>query len=677
MHVVRTSPRHAALTGRILLVGLLGAMALLFSTLLGAGPSSAEAPVNMATHVVDSADALTPAQEAEVTERIDRLYRDQGIQLWVVYVRDFNGLDPAQWGNRTATSSGLGSKDVLLSVATDYQSYDLFPIDPDAVGLDQSDVDTIANDHVLPALKSRDWAGAAIAAADGIDAVKEPSYTGIIIAGAVGGAAVIGGGGALVYRRRRKRRQIEDDLSHLRENELTVDQLAAQPLDVLHPWSREVLTDTDNAIQTSAEELRLAVSEFGEAQCAPFTQALDKARRGLADSFALRQRLDDNVPETADEQRSMLVQIITTCTDVDNDLDAQVTAFDEMRNLLINADTRFDEITRQLVALRARLEPAASKLDALIAKHGRQTLASVLHNVDLAGEQIAFAEASADQGRAAITAPAGQQGPAVADIRSAEGSIEQASRLLDAIDHADDNIAAAHSRMPALIAEVEGELTEAAGLSTDGGPGLATAVAAAQQAVAAARDNFDTDPLGVFTALVDADAELDDALDAARAASAERTRRTEMVTAAIESAQAKVSAADDFISTRRGAVQATARTRLAEAQRLLASAQTSATGDPLAAADAARRAGALADQALMAAQGDVVGWQQTQQPRSDGASAAGAVLGGILVDSFLRGTMAGRGHGGGFGGGFGSGGRSPGSFGGSGSSGRIGVGGRF
>ena len=62
----------------------------------------------------------------------------------------------------------------------------------------------------------------------------------------------------------------------------------------------------------------------------------------------------------------------------------------------------------------------------------------------------------------------------------------------------------------------------------------------------------------------------DDALDAARAASAERTRRTEMVTAAIESAQAKVSAADDFISTRRGAVQATARTRLAEAQRQLA-----------------------------------------------------------------------------------------------------------
>ena len=86
MHVVRTSPRHAALTGRILLVGLLGAMALLVSTLLGAGPSSAEAPVNMATHVVDSADALTPAQEAEVTERIDRLYRDQGIQLSLIHI---------------------------------------------------------------------------------------------------------------------------------------------------------------------------------------------------------------------------------------------------------------------------------------------------------------------------------------------------------------------------------------------------------------------------------------------------------------------------------------------------------------------------------------------------------------------------------------------------------------
>ena len=111
-------------------------------------------------------------------------------------------------------------------------------------------------------------------------------------------------------------------------------------------------------------------------------------------------------------------------------------------------------------------------------------------------------------------------------------------------------------------------------------------------------------------------------------------------------------------------------------------AQEAAATDPVAAISTARQAGALADRALMAAQGDVVNWQQSQQPRA-GGSTAGAVLGGILVDSFLRGTVSGGrgyrggGHSGGFGGGFSSGGRSPGSFGGSGSSGRIGTGGRF
>ena len=109
----------------------------------------------------------------------------------------------------------------------------------------------------------------------------------------------------------------------------------------------------------------------------------------------------------------------------------------------------------------------------------------------------------------------------------------------------------------------------------------------------------------MFTALVDADADLDHALDSARGALAKRKQRTEVLTAALTSAQAKVTAASDFISTRRGAIGSTARTRLAEAQRLLQSATETAQSDPTASTDAARRAGSLADQALMAAQGDV------------------------------------------------------------------------
>ncbi|ATD73328.1 MULTISPECIES: TPM domain-containing protein [Gordonia] len=661
--------------------GLALGMTLLL-TGIGAGTAAAEPPTRLPTYVVDSANAISPAQRSELEAAVDKLYNDHGIQMWIVYVRDFGGLTSEQWADQTAVASELGDHDALLAVATEDRAYRLFA--PDNIGgLDQSTLEGVANDDVVPQLREGNWADAGLAAINGLSSELDPSYTGVIAAAVVGGAVVVGGGGAYLYSRRRKQRRIEGGLETLREQELTVDQLAEQPLDVLDPWSREVLTDLDNAVRTSEEELRLAVGEFGEAETEPFTTALERAKTALAQSFTLRQRLDDDVPETDDERRSMLVEIITSCTDADGTLDDQVEAFDAMRNLLINADARFDAITQQLIGLRARLDPATRQLAELTEKHGEQTLASILSNVELARQQIDFAEATADQGRAASAAPVGQQGPAVAAIRSAEGSIEQATVLLDAIDHADANIAAAQSRMPALIEEVEAELAEAASLTADGGPALATATEAAKTALDAGRTGFDADPLGTFTALVDADADLDDALDAARDSAAERTRRAQVLSAALESASAKVTAASDFIGTRRGAVQSTARTRLAEAQRLLQTAQQAAAADPAAATTSARRAGALADQALMAAQGDVVNWQQSQQPRSGGTSTAGAVLGGILVDSFLRGTISGGrggyrgGYPGGFGGGFGSGGRSPGSFGGSGSSGRIGTGGRF
>ncbi|WP_425476199.1 TPM domain-containing protein [Gordonia oleivorans] len=666
-----SGPVRAALT-------VVVSAAALLLCLLTAGFAAAEPPSRLPEPVSDPADVLTESQRAEVERAVDELSDKHNVQLWVVYVKTFDGLDTTTWAQQTIALSELGNQDLLLAVATDDRAYRFtVPDNASTTDLTNEDLASIAQDDIVPALRRQDWAGAAIGAANGVSSTLDPSYTGYLVAGGVGAVAVVGGGGAWAYSRRRKRQQVEAGVEAVRDQELTADQLAAQPLEVLDPWSREVLTDTDNAIRTSDEELRLAVGEFGEGQTAPFRSAVDAAKAALASSFALRQRLDDNIPETPDEQRSMLVQIITTCTDADRALDEQVAAFDEMRNLLINAPARFDELTRRVVDLHTRADASEQQLSGLVARHGEQTCTSILQNVVLARQEIEFAERSADQGRSAIARPAGEQGPAVADIRAAEGAIAQADKLLDAIDNAEGNIAAAHSRMGSLIAEVEGEIAEAAALTADGGPGLATAVTAASTALSDAKTRSDSDLLGTFTALVDADADLDDALEAARGAAAERTRRAEVLSAALTAAEAKVSAARDFIGTRRGAVQSVARTRLSESERLLQAARDASATDPFTATDSARRAGALADQALMTAQGDVVSWQQGQQ-RSSGSSAAGAVLGGILVDSFLRGSMRGGGFGGGFGGGgYTSGGRSPGSFGGSSSSGRIGVGGRF
>ncbi|QKT08689.1 TPM domain-containing protein [Gordonia sp. X0973] len=669
---------------RLILRQLAAAIVLFASLSLGliaATTARAEPPIALPEQlqIYDPASAISKAEHAQLQSAIDKLYAERGLSLWVVYVKNFDNLSAQDWAKQVHDMSELTDRDVLLVVATEGRRYYLST--PEL--LTQGQINAIAGKDVEPRLKKGEWAEAAIGAAHGITDALAPSHTLAYAAAGVGGVAVVGGAGAYAYSRRRRTQQAQERLASLRtaSDELTVDQLATQSLDVLDDWSKEILTDTDNAVRTSSEELQLAVDEFGEQETAPFRTAVAAAKKGMAQSFALRQRLDDGIEETADEQRSMLVQIITTCHDVDAQLDEQVRAFDDMRNLLLNAPERLDNLTRGIVDLQTRANAAEGMLALLIAKHGEDRVKAVSHNVELAEKQIEFAQENVNEGRAAVALPAGKQGAAVASIRAAEGAVAQGVKLLDAITNADVAIAQASTRLPALVDEVIAEIAEAAGL--DASPALADAVAQAQAALDYAAANTAGDPLGSFTTLVETDAVLDRELEAARAQTGARQRRVELREQATAAAEAKVSAARDFIATRRGAVQADARTRLASAEGLLASARQRPATEADEATGDARRAGALADEALMSAQGDVVSWQQEENPAVQGgdASAIGAVLGGVLVDSFLRGglggALGGAGNRTGDHDGYTYEGRSPGSFGGSSSSGRIGVGGRF
>ncbi|MFT4200851.1 TPM domain-containing protein [Gordonia sp. (in: high G+C Gram-positive bacteria)] len=650
------------------------ALASVFLGPLAATTAHAEPPMNLPEQmqIHDPAQVLSDGDRAKLQAEIDKLYADHGVSMWVVYVKSFDDMPAEKWADVVRNQSDLTDRDVLLAVATDSRRYYLST--PEV--LDKDKIDDIAKKDVEPRLKKGEWSAAGIGAVRGIDKALSSSHVLAYTAAGVGGTAALAGGGAYLYTRRRREQEAKERLESLRSvsDELTVDQLASQSIDDLDDWSREILTDTDNAVRTSAEELSLAVDEFGEAQTKPFRDAVESAQKGIADSFVLRQRLDDAIEENPDEQRSMLVQIITTCHDIDASLDDQVQQFDEMRNLLLGAPERLDGLTRSIVDLKTRATAAEGMLASLIAKHGEDRVKAVSHNVELAEKQIDFAEENVDDGRDATAAPAGKQGAVVAAIRAAEGAVAQAGKLLDAVANADTAIAEAATRLPVLIDEVTAEIAAAGKL--DSSPTLADAVADAQAALDYAAANTDSDPLGSFTTLTETDAVLDRELAAARKSTSKRKRGVELREQTIAAAESKVSAARDFIDTRRGAVQAEARTRLTEAQRLVESAHARPAKEAAEAVEDARRAGALADEALMNAQDDVVAWQQTEQPAEHGgdASAIGAVLSGVLVDSFLRGGLT---DGGRSGGGYTYDGRSPGSYGGSSSSGRIGTGGRF
>jgi hypothetical protein len=180
------------------------------------------------------------------------------------------------------------------------------------------------------------------------------------------------------------------------------------------------------------------------------------------------------------------------------------------------------------------------------------------------------------------------------------------------------------------------------------------------------------DPLGAFTKLTHADAELDRLL----ASIAEEHEATERLSRAFDqalfTAQSRVRGVSDYIDTRRGSIGPEARTRLSEAVRQLQAAQDTKSVNLNEALTHANGASMLAAQAQEMANADVLAAQRTYTGRYGGTSGSnmGAVMGGIVIGNILSGALRG-----GLGGGWSST-----SFGGSGSSGggwSGGGGGRF
>jgi hypothetical protein len=114
----------------------------------------------------------------------------------------------------------------------------------------------------------------------------------------------------------------------------------------------------------------------------------------------------------------------------------------------------------------------------------------------------------------------------------------------------------------------------------------------------------------------------------------------------LQRARSQVSAAQDYITTHRGAVGAGARTRISEAERHLEAATALAAGDPANAIDEAREADKLAVAAIQSARNDVAEYERTttaQQYPDESAyqEADSAGLGGILNDLFFGGGSGG------------------------------------
>lgn len=142
--------------------------------LLLAAPASAQPPSKLTDHITDSVGALTDPGRAAVNAAIDRLYRNRHIQLWVVYVDNFSRYKPDNWAERTRSATAMGDDDALLAVATNTRLY-AFTVPPDVDGVTTTELNSLRGNQIEPAVAVKDWSGAAVAAADGLNKAASTS----------------------------------------------------------------------------------------------------------------------------------------------------------------------------------------------------------------------------------------------------------------------------------------------------------------------------------------------------------------------------------------------------------------------------------------------------------------------------------------------------------------------
>ena len=631
----------------------------------------AQGTATLQDKVTDEAGALSAEEKSQLEQKITQLQKDERRTLFV-YITDELGTDPETFAAAAVKDKGPNSAVYALSINDRKMGVQTGKDWPKG-RLDQM------YDAAYDKLASDEYGASALALADAAlgnsPTSNSSDSSGLAWLGGGAAAIVAAGGGIMYYSRRNTKKNNAQTLESAREIAPgDTDQLNRLPLETLDQLAQEELVSTDESIRRGKEELNIALSEFGPERVRPFTKAMNHSTSTLQKAFHLRQRLDDAVPESPAERRQMLVEIVSSCGQADDALDAQAEEFAKMRDLLIHSDEKLDELTQRTVGLRARLPEAESTLAGLKSNYDENVLSPIVDNPELAAASLDEAEKLLDKARKVQEQPAGQQGPLVGLIRDIEHACEMTDRLISGVENAEENIATARGNLEALIAEVEGEIDEARGLERQGKAQGTTAdwdaleelLGRAGTTVNEAKAHGQQDPLGQHTALTSIDTQLDEALDRVREKTSTHARQLDLFRQQISVAESNIQAAEDLISSRGRIIGSGARTALADAKRLHAQALHTERSDIRAALQSSRKAVAAAQAALQRAKEDIDEHRRRQQRQQMG-NAAGNVVTGMVLGQMLGG---GRGFGGGFGGGgFGGGSFGGGDFGGGGGGG--------
>jgi uncharacterized membrane protein YgcG len=671
-------------------------LALLLMPAFQAPPVALAADIPRLSGTITDQTGELDRSDPRLQPALDRLQRDHGVQLFVLFVDSTADLSVTEYATEVAARNSLGVNDALLVVALQDRTDAIWLSD----GLDNitnSEIDRVVANEIEPRLGDGDFAGAVAAAADGLGAaagpgtgstsqpVSTPSPTPAQGGGSGGtGSAGSGSGGVsavlvvitavvvliaayvLFLRFMRRRR-----------GGLSAEERDRQTGDLAKQANRQLI-DTDDAIKDAQQELGFAEAQFGEETARPYREALDAAGAELKAAFTIRQQLDDATPEDPPTRERMLREILARCERAQGLVGEQAARIDSLRDLQKTAPDVLQKLPDQVASVEARL-PAADATRLRLESYAAASWAAVRGNVTEARKRLEFVTAETGRGTTAVAA--GDLQTAAVAARGAQDALAQAGTLLDSVDRLAVSLDQARDALPGLLRDAEADVSAARQAVAAGqvSPEVSGRFADAERLLASGKTAAAAAPpdvLAAQSAATQAHTAANEALAGIRATAEQRTREKAALDAQMRSASSAVDRAADYIETRRGGVGQQARTRLAEAQRHWEDARAAYSADPARALQEAREAERLAGTAYSIAQGDFDQYDRGSS-RGGGGGGGGSDLAGGIIGGIIGGMIMGGGRGGGFGGtSWGSPGRSGGSGGLGGGGGRS-IGGGF
>jgi uncharacterized membrane protein YgcG len=630
------------------LLGMLLALAAILAVGTPSAARAAEIPRLQGT-ITDQVGVIGDRRD-EVLGALDSVRDKQGVQVFVLFVKSTDDMTVTDFVDETARSNSLGADDALVVVAIDDRSDAIWV--SDSLPISDSELNGIIAGTLEPALRGGDFPGAVIATAEALGAAatpgapsEKPGFTAPPIpdGGQTGGGgldlgvllAIVALGAGIVI----VAVWLAGRLAALRETGERDRRLARLARD-----ANGRLIAADDRVRTADQETGFVEAEFGEEEAKPFRAAVADAGSQLRAAFALRQRLDDNEPEDPPTRESMLNEIVAATARANEALDKQAARVEQLRSLERDAE-------RILAGLPAQIEPVESRLAAAEATVGSFAVyapsgwQAVKGNAAEARKGLDGARSAMARGLAAV---ATDRSKAAREIAVAQRGIAGATAMLDAIDKLAGTLKAAAVGLAGDLEAAAHDLADVRAAMADRGSSRADELARAEGVLAAAHETASARPLDPIEAARQASvarAHAAQLLAAVRADAQQAARLAAAVEASISAARAQVDRAGDFIATRRAGVQRRARTRLAEAERLLASAVAQRETDPKEAVAQAQQASQLAVEAYNLADDDFTRWDSGRPPRGGGSDLGAAVLGGII-----GGILSGGGRGGGWGG---------------------------